>query len=407
MIEIGLGVAVFTGIVLCLALVILVARSKLVTTGAVFITVNDGRKIESRVGDKLLRALAEADIHLPSACGGVGTCGQCRVEILQGGGTILPTEAAQITKREAAQGVRLACQIALKEDMTVRVPDEALDVRQWDCTVRSNANVATLIKELVLELPPGRAIDFRAGGYVQINCPPYRADFADFDIEPEFRDEWDRLDLWRLRAVTTSPTTRAYSMANYPDERDVITLIVRIAIPPPGAPDSVPPGVVSSYLFNLKPGEAVSASGPFGRFFAKETDAEMVFVGGGAGMAPMRSHILDQLKRLKTTRKISFWYGARSRRELFFESDFDQLQDAYENFRWSIALSEPRPEDKWDGETGFIHDVLYESYLKDHPAPEDCEYYLCGPPMMIRAVRNMLDNLGVDPDNIFFDDFGS
>jgi Na+-transporting NADH:ubiquinone oxidoreductase subunit F len=291
--------------------------------------------------------------------------------------------------------------------MTVRVPDAVFDVRQWECTVRSNANVATLIKELVLELPQGQTIDFRAGSYVQIACPPYQADFADFDPGSEFHDEWDRLNLRRCRAGTAISTTRAYSMANYPEEKDVISLVVRIAIPPPGAPETVPPGIVSSYLFSLKPGDKVAVSGPFGRFFAAETDNEMVFVGGGAGMAPMRSHILDQLKRLKTKRKITFWYGARSRRELFFDGDFDALQAAYQNFRWSVALSEPRPEDAWQGETGFIHDVLYESYLKDHPAPEDCEYYLCGPPMMVKAVRNMLDNLGVDADNIFFDDFGS
>lgn len=407
MIEVALGVVLFTGIILCLVVVILVVRSRLVATGDVVITLNGGRIIEARIGDKLLRALAETGIHLPSACGGVGTCGQCRVTVLRGGGAILPTEAAQITKREVAEGVRLACQVALRQDLTVQVPDEAFDVQQWECTVRSNANVATLIKELVLEMPHGRAINFRAGSYVQIVCPPYSAAFADFDIGPGFRDEWDRLNLWRCHAGTTTPTTRAYSMANYPEEGGVVTLVIRIAIPPPGAPESVPPGIVSSYLFSLKPGDTVSVSGPFGRFFAAETDNEMVFVGGGAGMAPMRSHILDQLKRIKSKRKITFWYGARSRRELFYEDEFDQLRDAYENFQWFVALSEPGPKESWQGETGFIHDVLYERYLKNHPAPEDCEYYLCGPPMMIKAVRNMLDNLGVDPDNIFFDDFGS
>jgi Na+-transporting NADH:ubiquinone oxidoreductase subunit F len=264
-----------------------------------------------------------------------------------------------------------------------------------------------LIKELVLELPPGETIDFRAGSYVQIACPPYSTSFVDFDIEAGFRDEWDRLDLWRCRAGTATAATRAYSLANYPAENSVITLVIRIAIPPPGAPDTVPPGVVSSYLFSLKPGDKVSVSGPFGGFFAMDTENEMVFVGGGAGMAPMRSHIFDQLKHLQSKREITFWYGARSRRELFYEHDFDRLRETCENFHWTVALSEPRPEDEWRGETGFIHDVLYEKYLKDHTAPEDCEYYLCGPPMMIKAVRNMLDNIGVDPDNIFFDDFGS
>ena len=406
MIEIGLGVALFTGIVLCLVLVILAVRSKLVTTGEVGITVNDGETVMAHTGDRLLRALAEASIHLPSACGGVGTCGQCRIRVLAGGGAMLPTERAQITRREALDGVRLACQLTVRRDMVVRVPDEVFGVRQWECTVRSNVNVATLIKELVLELPRGESIDFRAGSYVQIDCPPYRAAFSDFDIEPEFRDEWDRFGLWKYHAGTSTPTSRAYSMANYPGENDVVMLVVRVAIPPPGAPEQAPPGVVSSYIFSLKPGDKVAVSGPFGHFFATGSEAEMIFVGGGAGMAPMRSHVLDQLERLKSTRRISFWYGARSRRELFFVEDFDRLQDEHENFQWSIALSEPRPEDAWHGATGFIHDVLHDSYLKDHPAPEDCEYYLCGPPMMIRAVRNMLDNLGVDPENIFFDDFG-
>jgi Na+-transporting NADH:ubiquinone oxidoreductase subunit F len=406
MIEIGLGVALFTGIVLCLVLVILAVRSRLVATGAVEITVNDERTLKAPVGGKLLGALAEAGIHLPSACGGVGTCGQCRVDVLSGGGAILPTETARISKREAAQGARLACQVTVRQEMAVRVPEEVFGVKHWECTVRSNANIATLMKELVLDLPPGESIDFRAGSYVQITCPPYRARFADFDIGAEYRGEWDRLDLWRHVAVTKRSATRAYSMARYPDEKTVIMLVVRIAIPPPGAPDSVPPGVVSSYIFSLAPGDKVRVSGPFGHFFAAETDKEMVFVGGGAGMAPMRSHVFDQLKRLNTKRKISFWYGARNRRELLYQQEFDRLQAEHDNFRWVAALSEPRPEDRWQGKTGFIHDVLYEYYLKDHPAPEDCEYYLCGPPMMITAVCKMLDNLGVDTDNIRFDDFG-
>jgi Na+-transporting NADH:ubiquinone oxidoreductase subunit F len=406
MLEIGLVVALFTGIVLCLVLVILAVRSRLVATGEVELTVNDGKSVKARVGDKLLDALAEAGILLPSACGGVGTCGQCRLRVLEGGGAILPTEAAQMTRREAAEGTRLACQVAVKRDMAVRVPEEVFGVKEWTCRVRSNANVATLIKELVLELPPGETMDFRAGSYVQIACPAYQVDFSSFDIAPEFRDEWDRLDLWRHRAGTAAPTTRAYSMANYAGESDIVLLDVRIALPPPGAPETVPPGIVSSYIFNLKAGDEVAVSGPFGNFFATDSRAEMVFVGGGAGMAPMRSHILDQLKRLESGRKMTFWYGARSLRELFYLEEFDRLQAEHENFRWFTALSEPRPEDDWRGKTGFIHEVLYESYLKDHPAPEDCEYYLCGPPMMIKAVRNMLDNLGVDPDNVFFDDFG-
>ncbi len=406
MLEIGLGVALFTGIVLCLVLLILAVRSRLVASGKVDITVNDEITTSAKAGDKLLGVLAEAGIHLPSACGGVGTCGLCRVEVVKGGGAILPIELAQITKREAKAGARLACQVTVRQDMAVRVPEEIFGVGHWDCTVRSNVNVATLIKELVLELPPGQTVEFRAGSYVQIGCPPYQANFSDFEIEPEFRAEWDRFDLWRFQAKTMVPAIRAYSLANYPDENDVIMLVVRIAIPPPDAPESVPPGVVSSYMFSLKAGDKVKVSGPYGHFFATETESEMVFVGGGAGMAPMRSHIFDQLEHLKSKRKITFWYGARSRQDLFYVGDFDRLQAEHDNFQWFIALSEPRPEDHWRGKTGFIHEVLYESYLKDHPAPEDCEYYLCGPPVMIKAVRNMLDNLGVDPDNVFFDEFG-
>ena len=406
MVEIGLGVALFTGIVLCLVLVILLARSWLVPTGEVTVTVNDAKTIASRTGDRLLGVLGEAGIRLPSACGGVGTCGQCRVKVLDGGGPILPIERAQIPARDVADGIRLACQVAVKQAMTVTVPEEAFGVESWQCRVRSNRSVATLMKELILELPAGETINFRAGSYVLIDCPPYRARFADFDVGESFRPEWDRLDLRRLHAGTTATTMRAYSMANHPDENDVIMLVIRIAIPPPGAPESVPPGVVSSYLFGLASGDTVGVSGPFGHFFASETVAEMVFIGGGAGMAPMRSHIFDQLELRKTRRRISFWYGARSRAELFYEDDFDRLQAAHDNFEWQAALSEPRPEDDWSGATGFIHDVVRAQYLDSHPAPEECEYYLCGPPLMIKAVCTMLDNLGVDPDNILFDDFG-
>ncbi len=407
MIEIGLGVALFTALVLMLVLAILGARSGLVATGEVAVVVNQTRTITVPVGGKLLDALAEAGVHLPSACGGVGTCGQCRLRVLAGGGAILPTERAQITKREAGQGARLACQVTVKRGMTIEVPDEVFGVQKWQCTVRSNRSISTLIKELVLDLPPGESAEFRAGSYVQIACPPYRTRFADFDIGAEYRGEWDRLDLWRHDAGTTEPTTRAYSMANHPEERSFIMLDIRIAIPPPGAPESVPPGVVSSYLFGLKPGDIVSVLGPYGHFFATETDREMVFVGGGVGMAPMRSHIFDQLKRLETGRKITFWYGARNKRELLYREDFDRLQAAHDNFAWFVALSDPDPAEPWEGMTGFIHEVLYQNYLKDHPAPENCEYYLCGPPMMIRAVMNMLDSLGVDPGSILFDDFGS
>ncbi len=405
MLEISLGVALFTAIILVLVLLILFARSKLVPKGKVSVTINDERTVMAPLGGNLLDAIAEAGVYLPSSCG-VGQCGQCRVKVLKGGGEILPTEKVHITKREAADGIRLACQVAIRQHIKIEVPEEIFGVKRWQCMVRSNRNVATLIKELVLDLPPGEVIDFRAGGYVQVTCPPYRLRFSDLDIGAEYRGEWDRLHLWRYEAGTDRPATRAYSLANYPDEKDIIMLDVRVAVPPPGAPDSVPPGIVSSYIFGLKPGDKLTLSGPYGNFFATDTGNEMVFVGGGVGMAPMRSHIFDQLKRLKSERKITFWFGARNSRELLYREEFERLQAEHDNFRWFVALSEPDPAEDWQGMRGFIHEALYEHYLKDHPAPEDCEYYLCGPPMMIGAVMNMLDSLGVDPENIFFDDFG-
>ena len=406
MYEIALGVLLFTAIVMALVAIVLAVRSRLVPSGAVKLVVNDQEPLSAKVGGALLDALAEAGIHLPSGCGGKGTCGQCRVTVLEGGGTILPIELTRLTKREARAGTRLACQVPLRQDITVRVPDEVFGVNQWACTVRSNENVTPMIKELVLELPPGEEMRFRAGSYVQITAPPYSARFADFDITPDYRDDWDRLDLWRHTAASNREETRAYSMANSSDETHVITLDVRIAIPPPGMADDVPPGIVSSYIFSLRHGDKVMVSGPFGHFFASDSENEMVFIGGGAGMAPMRSHIVDQLKVRKSRRKITFWYGARGRRELFYVDEFDALQSEYDNFEWFMALSDARPEDNWTGRVGFIHDVLYQNYLKDHPAPEECEYYVCGPPMMLRATLKMLDNLGVDAENIFFDDFG-
>jgi Na+-transporting NADH:ubiquinone oxidoreductase subunit F len=401
-----LGVIVFTAVVALLVVVILGARSKLVASGSVSITVNDDRVVRTPVGDKLLGALADANLFVASACGGGGTCGQCRVKVLAGGGALLPTEASLITKREAAAGDRLACQLTVKQDMRIRVPDEVFGVRKWRCRVRSNDNVATFIKELVLELPAGEAVPFRAGGYIQTECPAHRVQFADFEVGEQFRADWDRYNLWRYESVVDQPVLRAYSMANYPLETEIIMLNIRIATPPPGAGPEIPPGAMSSYLFSLKAGDEVTISGPFGEFFARDTDNEMVFVGGGAGMAPMRSHILDQLERLHTNRKMSFWYGARSKRELFYVEDFDRLAAGNENFQWHIALSEPQPGDDWTGHTGFIHEVLYENYLKDHPAPEDCEYYMCGPPMMNSAVIHMLEELGVEDDHILLDDFG-
>ncbi len=406
MIEIVLGVVLFTAIVIALVLVIIGARSRLVATGTVDVVVNDERTIKAPVGSKLLGALSDAHLFVASACGGGGTCAQCRVQVLEGGGAILPTETTHITKREAAHGDRLSCQVTVKQPMRIHVPEEVFGVRKWACTVRSNRNVATFIKELVLELPADEEVPFRAGGYIQIECPPHRVKFSDFEIEERFRGDWDRFNLWKLASRVKEPVTRAYSMANYPLEKDIIMLNVRIATPPPGAPAEVPPGAMSSYIFDLKPGDKTTISGPFGEFYARETENEMVFVGGGAGMAPMRSHIFDQLERIKTRRKMTFWYGARSKREMFYVEDFDRLAKAHNNFEWHVALSDPLPADDWKGYTGFIHNVLFENYLKDHPAPEDCEYYLCGPPMMNAAVINMLEDLGVERDHILLDDFG-
>lgn len=404
--EIFIAVTLFTGIVISLAVLILLARSRLVPSGDVMVNVNGEREIAVPAGGKLLNALTAQELFLPAACGGRGTCGQCKVNVLEGGGALLPTEASHISKREAAAGERLACQVSVNHDMRIEVPEDVFGVNKWECTVRSNDNVATFIKELVVELPPDEKIDFRAGGYVQIECPVYRLSFRDIDIPEQYRGDWERFKLFDLESVVTQPQFRAYSMANYPEENDVIMLNVRIATPPPNTPPETPPGVMSSYIFGLKSGDKVMVSGPYGDFLAKDTDAEMVFVGGGAGMAPMRSHILDQLLRIKTERKMSFWYGARSLREAFYTEEFDELATKHENFSWHLALSEPIPENNWDGDTGFVHEVLLENYLKDHPAPEDCEYYLCGPPMMNTAVISMLDSQGVDRENIMLDDFG-
>ncbi|MEJ2534653.1 MAG: NADH:ubiquinone reductase (Na(+)-transporting) subunit F [Gammaproteobacteria bacterium] len=405
MIEIGFGVGLFTAVVMLLVGVILIARSKLVATGDVDILINNEKTIHAHAGGKLLGALAEEGIFVASACGGGGTCAQCRVRVLEGGGDILPTERSHITRREAEAGDRLACQVAVKQDMKIAVPEEVFGVKQWTCRVRSNHNVATFIKELVLELPKGEKLDFRAGGYIQIECPPHHVRYRDFDIEPEYHEDWDRFKLWDLESEVKNTVVRAYSMANFPLEDDIVMLNVRIATPPPGK-DKLPPGQMSSFIFSLKEGDEAVVSGPFGEFFARETDNEMVFIGGGAGMAPMRSHIFDQLLRIGTKRKMSFWYGARSLREMFYVEDFDRLAAEHDNFEWHVALSDPQPEDDWNGYTGFIHSVLYENYLKDHPAPEECEYYLCGPPAMNAAVLKMLDDQGVEPEHILLDDFG-
>jgi len=406
MLEITLGVTLFTAIVLALVGIILLARTRLVASGNVTINLNGERDIQTPTGMKLNTVLAAADIFVPSACGGGGTCGQCRVKVLAGGGDILPTETSLINRREAAEGARLSCQVVVKRDMKVVVPPEIFGVKKLRCTVRSNRSVSTFIKELVLEIPEGETMDFRAGGYIQIECPPHRVKYEDFDIPEAFRDDWDRHKLWRFVSEVSQSVTRAYSMANYPGENGIIMLNVRIATPPPTAPDA-PPGIMSSYIFSLKPGDTATVSGPYGEFFARDTDAEMVFIGGGAGMAPMRAHILDQLQRIGTKRKMSFWYGARSRREIFYQEDFDRLQAAHPNFEWHVGLSDPQPADHWEGYRGFIHEVLLLHYLSSHPAPEECEYYLCGPPMMNAAVISMLEELGVERDNILLDDFGA
>jgi len=401
------SVAMFTLIVVLLVVIILFAKSQLVPSGNVKISINDNPENELTVplGGKLLNALADQKVYLPSACGGGGTCGECKCIVSEGGGDVLPTETSKLSRKQIRENYRLSCQVPVKSDMKIEVPAEVFDIKKWECTVRSNHNVATFIKELVLELPEGENVDFRAGGYIQIEAPAHTVKYTDFDVEEEYRGDWDKFNLWQFVSKVDEPVLRAYSMASYPEEKGIIMLNVRIASPPPRTPD-VPPGKMSSFIFNLKPGDKVIISGPYGEFFAKETEAEMVFIGGGAGMAPMRSHIFDQLKRIDTERKVSFWYGARSLRESFYDDEFDKLAEEHDNFEWHLALSEPQPEDNWEGKTGFIHQVLYDSYLKDHPAPEDCEFYMCGPPMMNNAVIQMLENLGVEHENILLDDFG-
>ncbi len=405
--EIYLGVGMFTIIVLVLVAIIMFAKSKLVPQGDVEILINDDedKKIVTQPGTKLLGALANAGIFVSSACGGGGSCGQCRGTVKEGGGDILPTELDHITKREAREGCRLSCQVNVKQDMEIELPEEVFGIRKWDCTVKSNDNVATFIKEFIVQLPEGEEVPFRAGGFIQIEAPPHHVKYKDFDISEEYHGDWDRFGFFDVESKVDEEVVRAYSMANYPEEKGIIMLNVRIATPPPNDL-SLPAGKMSSYIFSLKPGDKVTISGPFGEFFAKDTDAEMVFIGGGAGMAPMRSQLFEQMRRIKTDRKVSFWYGARSKKEMFYVEDFDMLAEENENFDWHVALSDPQPEDNWEGDTGFIHNVLYERYLKDHDAPEDCEFYMCGPPVMNAAVINLLKDLGVEDENIMLDDFG-
>jgi Na+-transporting NADH:ubiquinone oxidoreductase subunit F len=402
-----MGVGMFTVVVLGLVVIILAARSRLVSVGNIHLDINEDpeKGMDVPVGGKLLGTLADQKIFVSSACGGGGTCAQCKVRVLNGGGDILPTEEGHFTRKEIKEGWRLSCQVAVKQDISIEVDEAFFGVKKWECEVVSNDNVATFIKELVLKLPEGEDVNFRAGGYVQLEAPPHEVAFRDFDIGEEYREDWERFKFFDLKSKVTEPVIRAYSMANYPDEKGILKFNIRIATPPPRT-EGLPPGQMSSFVFGLKPGDKITVYGPFGEFFAKDTDAEMVFIGGGAGMAPMRSHLFDQLRRLHSKRKISFWYGARSLREMFYEEDYNSLQAENENFQWHVALSDPQEEDNWTGYTGFIHQVLYENYLKDHPAPEDCEFYMCGPPMMNSAVIKMLEDLGVERDNILLDDFG-
>jgi len=403
-----LGVGGFTVVVVALVFVLLGAKAKLVSSGNVNLVINgkDGEPIPVAAGGNLLTTLAEQKIFIPSACGGGGTCGQCLVQIDEGGGALLPTEETHVNRGMAKENWRLSCQIKVKEDMKLRIDESIFSVQKWDCEVISNRNVATFIKEFVVQLPEGEEIGYESGGYIQIEIPPHDIPYTDFKIEDEYREDWDKFNLWDIRSKTTETVERAYSMASYPAEGNRIMLNVRIATPPPGAGPEIPTGKASSYIFNQKPGDKVTISGPFGEFFLKQNDREMVFVGGGAGMAPMRSHLMHLFRTEKTNKKVTFWYGARSLREAFYVDEFDAIAEEFPNFEWHLALSDPLPEDNWKGKTGFIHQVLLDSYLSKHEAPEECQYYMCGPPMMNTAVMNMLGDIGVEPEDIFLDDFG-
>ena len=413
MTEIISGVVMFTVVVLVLVAIILMARSKLVATGDVRILINEDedRSLSVPAGGKLLNVLADNEIYVSSACGGGGTCAQCRVKVHEGGGEILATELEHVSRREAREGDRLSCQVTVKQDMNIEVPAEVFSVKRWECEVVSNDNVATFIKELVLKLPEGEILDFESGGFIQIEVPPFECNFRDFEVDERFREDWDRFGVWNLRTVNQDPVFRAYSMANHPAEGNIVMLNIRIATPPvdraTGTWMKVNPGIVSSFTFDLKPGDKATISGPYGEFYVQETEREMVYIGGGAGMAPLRSHIFHLFHTEHTKRKVSYWYGARSSKELFYESHFEDIEQKFPDFSWHVAMSEPLPEDNWTGYTGFIHQVVLDEYLSKHPAPEDIEYYLCGPPMMLQAVLRMLDELGVEEEMIRFDDFGS
>ena len=400
---------VFTGVILVLVLILNFAESKLLPQGDVTISINGDstRGITTRPGGTLLSVLANETIYLPSACGGGGTCAMCKCQVLDGGGEILPTETGHVSRSEAKDNWRLACQVKVKENMKIHVPDEIFSIQKWECKVKSNKNVATFIKELILDLPDDEILDFQAGGYIQIDIPEYKnLSFNDFFVEDEYHPDWDKYNVWGLVANNDEPIFRAFSMANHPAEGNRVMLNVRIATPPPPLWNDVPPGLASSYIFNLKPGDKVTISGPYGEFFIKESEREMVYIGGGAGMAPMRSHLFHLFETLKTGRKVSFWYGARSVREMFYDDHFKQIEKQFPNFSYHVALSDAMEEDNWTGPTGFIHQVLHDEYLSLHEDPTELEYYMCGPPPMISAVEEMLDNLGVEPEMIAYDSFG-
>ena len=409
--HIIIGVAVFLIVILTFVGLLLYARKKLTPQGDVKLTINSENELDVEPGSTLLTTLTNEKIFLPSACGGGGTCGVCRCQVLDGAGDILPTETGFFTRKEQLNHWRLACQVKVREDLKIQIPEEVFGVKKWECEVVSNRNVATYLKEFIVKLPPGEHLNFRSGGFVQIDVPACEVDFGkDIFVEEDYREDWDKYRLWDLKMKNSEPCYRAYSMANYPAEGDIVMLTIRIATPPfdkkTGGFMHVNPGVCSSYIFSLKPGDKVTISGPYGEFHVKDTKREMMFIGGGAGMAPMRSHILDQFLTKKTDRKSTFWYGGRSLRELFYEEDFRTIEKDFPNFKFNIALSEPRPEDNWTGYKGFIHQVILDNYLKTHPEPEEIEYYLCGPPMMNDAILKMLDDLGVPKEMIAFDDFG-
>ncbi len=405
------GVIIFLLVTLALVSMLLYAKSKLTTTGKVKLTINDEKELDVEAGSSVLSTLGNNGIFLPSACGGGGTCGMCKCQVVEGGGDILPTETSFFTRKQQQNHWRLGCQVKIREDMKLQVPEEVLGIKKWECEVVSNRNVATFIKEFVVKLPEGERLDFRSGGYIQIDVPRYdNIDFKSFEIEPEYREDWDKLKMWDLKTKNSEETFRAYSMANHPAEGNIVMLNIRIATPPWDRPKgtfmNVNPGICSSYIFSRKPGDKVTLSGPYGEFFIKDTNNEMMFIGGGAGMAPMRSHIFHLFNTVKTGRKATFWYGARSKREIFYEEEFRAIEQAFPNFKFHIALSEPKASDNWTGPVGFIHQVIYENYLSKHESPEDIEYYLCGPPVMNDAIQGMLYDMGVPTENIAFDDFG-